>query len=175
MKKTKYLLSAFFLSATFAVAACGQSKETVASPVAEKTPEAAAPQTKSDEMKANIEGKEFVLRNNAGVCELVFGNKTFDLGIPWQCDFHRSPEKTVRAFPRDFYTAKKKRPKNFRNTQIILIEHSTADANNPNDCRTKLQAVKIVNGKIYVSKATSNLASCPGSQWEEKNFTGFFE
>ena len=175
MKKTKRLLSAFFLSATFTVAACGQSKETVASPAPEKTPEIAAAQTKTGERKANIEGKEFVLRNNAGVCELVFGDKTYDLGIPWQCDFHRSPEKTVRVFPRDFYSDRKKFPKNFRSTQIILIEHSTADPNNPIDCRIKLRAVKIAGGKIFVSKATSNLASCPKSQWEDKNFTGFFE
>jgi hypothetical protein len=179
MKKTNYLLSAFFLSALITVAACGQSKEITAPQNSEKNSEknsaTVAPQTKTDNITETIEGKEFSLRNNAGKCQLVFGGKNIDLQIPWQCDFHRSPDKAVRVFPRDFYTGKKKLPKNYKNTQIILIERSTPNPNSPNECRTQLQAIKIVNGKVQASKLTSNLASCSPFQWEEKNFTGLFE
>lgn len=174
MKKTNYLLSAFFLSAMITVAACGQTNNTNALLNSDEKPPVAAPQTKTL-ITEIIEGKELTLKNEAGKCQLTSSGDTFDLQIPGQCDFHRSPEKTVRVFPRDFYSGKKKQPKNYKNTQIILIEHSTANPDNPGDCRTQLQAIKIVSGKISVSKSTSKLASCPPFQWEEINFTGLFE
>ena len=175
MRKTNYLLSAFFLSVVITVTACGQSGEISAPQSSDKNPEIVSSQTKTDDIAEIIEGKRFSLKNNAGKCQLVFGDKTIDLEIPWQCDFHRSSTKAVRIFPRDFYSGKKKYPKSYRNTQIILIEHSTPNPNSSDDCRTKLQAVKILNGKVIVSKLTSNLASCLPFQWEEKNFTGLFE
>ncbi|HLM61959.1 MAG TPA: hypothetical protein VK308_14230 [Pyrinomonadaceae bacterium] len=175
MNKTNYLLSAFFLTAVMTITACGQAKKVTAPQTYEKTPETISSQTNTDVVTETVGGKEFSLKNNAGKCQLVFGNKIIDLGIPWQCDFHRSPDKAVRVFPRDFYKEKKKLPKNYKNTQIILIEYSTSNPNNPNDCRTQLQAMKIANGKVTASKLTSNLTSCPPFQWEEKNFVGLFE
>ncbi len=174
MKKTNYVLSAFFLSAMMTVAACGQTNVTTTPPNSDKNQQLSL-QIETLIITELVEGKEFTLKNEAGKCQLTYGGKSFDLQIPGQCDFHRSPEKAVRVFPRDFYSGKKKQPKNYKNTQIILIEHSTANPDNPRDCRTQLQAVKIVNGKVHVSKLTSKLASCPPFQWEEMNFTGLFE
>lgn len=174
MKKTNYLLSAFFLSAVMTVAACGQTNDTTATPNSDKNPQVSL-QVETLIITEMVEGKEFALKNEAGKCQLIHDGKTFDLLISGQCDFHRSPEKSVRVFPRDFYSGKKKQPKNYKNTQIILIEHSTASPDNPRDCRTQLQAVKIAGGKVYLSKVISKLASCPPFQWDEKNFTGMFE
>ena len=157
------------------VAACGQSKEVRAPQNSEKTPELVSSQTQTDVVTETIEGKQFKLINNAGKCRLIFDDKSIDLKLPWQCDFHRAADKTVRIFPRDFYRENKKIPKNYKNTQIFLIEYSAANPSSPNDCRTQLQAVKIVKGKVYTSELTSNLASCPPFQWEEKNFIGLFE
>jgi len=176
MKNLNYLLSAFFLSAVITVAACGQTKDVTAPPITKSNASSVTtPSTDTDEIKADIEGKEFILKNAAGSCNIVFGDQTIDLGIPWRCDFHRSPEKAVRIFPRDFYSDRKKYPKNYRNTQIFLIEYSTSDPKNPKDCRTQLQAVKITDGKIAASKTPSKLASCPSFQWEIQNFTRVFE
>lgn len=170
MKKTNYLLSAFFLSAVLTVAACGQKINRSAPLESNNNPAQTATL-----IKEIIEGKEFALKTDAGKCQLIYAGETFDLQIPAPCDFHRSPEKAVRLFPRDFYSGKKKQPSNYKNTQIFLIEHSTVNPDRPNDCRTQLQAIKIVNGKWRVSKSVSKLTSCPPFQWEEVNFTGLFE
>ncbi len=175
MKKSNYLLTVFFISALLSTAACGQSEATSKPSVSEKKSETAVSSTPTDEIKASIEGRDFVLKNNAGICQIVFGDQTIDLGIPWQCDFHRATDQSVRVYPRSFYSEAKKYPKNYRNTQIFLIEHSTSEPDNPKDCRTQLRAVKISDGKVMVSKTTSKLAACLPFQWEDKNFIGVFE
>lgn len=174
MKKTNYLLSAFFLSAMLTVAACGQKIDRT-TPLESNNNSSVVPAQTATLVKETVEGKEFALKNDAGKCQLIYAGETFDLQIPTPCDFHRSPEKAVRVFPRDFYSGKKKQPKNYKNTPIFLIESSTANPDRPNDCRTQLQAVKIVSGKARVSKLVSKLAACPPFQWEEANFTGLFE
>lgn len=178
MNKSKYLLAICFWSATLTVAACGQSQSVSApAPPAEKQPAAtttAAPEP-GDDNRFSVGGREFVLENNAGQCRLVVGEQKFDLGIPWQCDFHRAPDRTVRIYPRDFYAEKSKYPKKYRAAQIFLIEHSTAAPDNPKDCRTQIKAVRVNGDKVTVSKTPSKLASCPPFQWEDKNFTGVFE
>lgn len=174
MKKTNYLLSVFFLSAALTVAACGQKIDRTA-PLESNNNSPVVPAQTAPLIRETVEGKEFALKNEAGKCQLIYAGETFDLQIPAPCDFHRSPEKAVRVFPRDFYSGKKKQPKNYKNTPIFLIEHSIVSPDNPKDCRTQLQAVKIVSGKMRVSKSVSKLASCPPFQWEEANFTGLFE
>lgn len=119
---------------------------------------------------------KLILQNADGKCDLLFGKQTIELNIPSKCDFHRLPGGNVRVFPRDFYEAKNKQtPKEYQDVQIVLIEHSKPLAENPKECRTELQAIKITNGKIIKSIKMDNLAACPPFQWDEINFIGLFE
>jgi hypothetical protein len=152
------------------VAACGQTE------IKPENKEIKSGNVKAkDQITETIGENKLTLQNNDGKCRLLFGEQKIDLDIPWQCNFHRLPEGKVRVFPRDFYKAKsKKTPKEYKNVQIILIEYSKPDENNPKDCRTEIQAIKISKGKITKSTKMGNLAVCPPFQWDDINFIGLF-
>lgn len=156
---------------SFGNVACGQT---------EKTSNTA---NKPDESKTNVDEKvsekigenSLTLKNEGGKCQLLFDELRIELDLPWNCDFHRSAEGKIRVFPQDFYQAKNKpTPKAYRQTQIILIENSRPVEATPKECRTSIQGIKIINGKVTKSVVMDNLSACPPFQWDAKNFTGLF-
>lgn len=162
------------LVASSAIAACGQTQEKSAETNNQVKTAAEAEKTerRTEKIGANI----LTLQNNQGKCQLLFNEQTINLDLPEQCDFHRSPGGEVRVFPTDFYRTKKRPiPKAYRDQQIILIEYSQPVGTTPNECRTELQAVKIVKSQLVKSTKMANLAACPPFQWDAKNFTALFE
>lgn len=110
----------------------------------------------------NIGGISFSLADNAKQCQLRFGDRTVNLEIPWPCDFHRGPDNEIRI-------------KAFNNESVFLIEYSRPHPELPNDCETRLQAVKVANNVLRASEHTELVAACPPFQWDEKMFMGLFE
>lgn len=164
----------FLLIALSAIAACGQTRKNSAETNNQVKTEAEAEkiERRIEKIGANI----LTLQNNRGKCQLLFNEQIINLDLPWQCDFHRSPGGNIRVFPTDFYRTKKKSiPKAYRDQQIILIEYSQSVGTTPNECRTELQAVKIVKSQLVKSTKMENLAACPPFQWDAKNFTALFE
>lgn len=175
MKLTGKFFAVVFLSVATVSAACAQTEKK--SPAASDAANTMVADVKNDEPITAVVGEnELTLQSDDGKCRLSSDEQTIDLDLTWRCDFHRLPGGAVRIFPRDFYQAKNKRaPKKYRNTQIVLIEYSKPDPNNAKDCRTELQAIKIVKGKLVKSVKMDNLAACPPFQWDAKNFTALFE
>ncbi len=56
-----------------------------------------------------------------------------------------------------------------------LIESSRPHPQLAQDCDTRLQGVRMVNGTLNLSTQTSRVASCPPFQWDLKLFSGLFE
>lgn len=134
----------------------------------------------SGEKKATINGQEVVLsENDEGKCRLSIGDTAIDLDIPAGCDFHRLPTNEVRVFPKDFLhfygDNRKKIEKQYNGVSIILVQQYIALENNPKDCRTQLQAIRIEGTKIEKAKKPMLVGSCPVGLWDEKNFTAPFQ
>ncbi len=174
MKFMSNLLLLLLLSLSLSIIACGQTgKNPVSSNIQAKPVNEVG---KSEQIIAQISGNTLTLQNNDGKCQLLFNKQLTDLDLNWSCDFHRFADGKVRVFPQDFYAAKNKRtPKSYRDTQIILVESSEPDRAAAKQCKTELQAIKLVKGKLTKSVVMRNLASCPPFSWDEKNFTGLFE
>ena len=169
MKTTKTFILFLLLTALFAVAACAQLDKSHENKKVE-----GSNTVSDDKIVETIGDLKLTLLDNDGKCQLLFGEETVDLDIPWKCNFHRLPDGKLRIFPRDFYESKnKKTPKEYRKTQIFIVEYSKTSENDPKECRTQLQAVKIFDGKITKSHKM-DVAACPPFQWDDVNFIGVF-
>ena len=173
MKTLEKLFAALLLSLSLTIAACAQTEKPDIVTPGEKAPEAV--DVKDDKITEKIGEDTLVLQNSENKCRMLFNEQKIELDLAWQCNFHRFPDGKIRAFPQAFYNAQdKSAQKQYRDTQIILIESSQPLTENPKECRTELQAVKIVKGKLTKSVKMDGLAACPPFQWDEKNFVGLF-
>ena len=116
----------------------------------------------------NIESRRLALGDRDGRCALeVHGSNgngkgrgaPIATGIPWPCAFHTDSKGSVRTFRRKAYT-------------YALMESSRAE--NPKDCETHVQSVRISSTKVQISPHHDRLASCPPFQWDNILFTELF-
>lgn len=128
------------------------------------------PQPKS----AEIAGKRFEISEKNGKCTLTADSKEMELDVPAGCDFHRAASGEPRIFPKDVPKDKNDRPKDRSGVSIFIVEHSEKVEADSKDCRTTIQAVKIKNGEITKS-AASTVAACLPYEWEEINYVGMFK
>ena len=174
MKTAEKIFATLLLSLSLTVAACAQKEKNDVAPHNVKVSETV--DTKDDKITEKIGEDTLVLQINENKCQMLFNEQKIELDLAWQCNFHRFPDGKIRVFPQAFYNAQDKTAqKQYRDTQIVLIESSRPFADDPKECRTELQAVKIVKGKLIKSIKMGNLAACPPFQWDEKNFTGLFK
>jgi len=111
---------------------------------------------------ASIAGLELRLVDNSGSCRLSYAAGNVDLQIPWPCSFHRTQRGAVRT-------------KESGKALIALIESSRPHPQLPGDCLTQIQAIKILDGKVFPSQHKDTVAMCVPFEWDIQMFLGLFD
>lgn len=83
------------------------------------------------------------------------------LRLPWPCQFHRGGDGQLRVERVD-------------GLPTLLVEHSVAEPAPSRDCRTRVQAVRLKDGRLQASPHTNLAASCLPAHWDAKMFQGLF-
>lgn len=83
------------------------------------------------------------------------------LQLPWPCQFNRGRDGQLRVEMVD-------------GQPTLLVEHSVAEPAPSRDCRTRVQAVRLKDGKLQASPHVNLAASCLPAQWDAKLFQGLF-
>lgn len=78
------------------------------------------------------------------------------------CQVHRRTDRSVRV-------------ESPQGAPVALIESSRPHPELPNDCDTRIQAVRVIDGKPRVSEHVSRVASCPPFQWDLTLFSALFD
>lgn len=108
-----------------------------------------------------IGGQQLTLDNAGGACQLSSATGPVDLGIPWPCGFHRTPNGAVRTVQRG-------------QAEIALVESSQPHPELAKTCKTEIRGLAVTGGEVYVSEQKETVAHCPPFQWDEQMFKTLF-
>jgi hypothetical protein len=118
--------------------------------------------------------------NNGDVREISFGGRTISLvSDTGHCALKRSDDSLLRLdvkWPCKFSKDLKGRAllKDYRASQIFMVQHTEPPLPPETDCRTDLQAIRYYKGKVELAPV-SRVGACPPRQFDHKVFVWQFD
>lgn len=118
-------------------------------------------------LHANIGGIGIQLMDADGKCTAIssVGDASANrhvLDIPGPCHFHADQKGGLRTYDDAGYV-------------YILIESSRPMPQQPRDCETQLQSLRVKDNLVEVSRHKDRVASCPPFQWDAFIFKALFD